>query len=154
MASFEFGHPTGVTVDVVGLECGDNGRSCEAHKICGSVVDIDVVLRIRRVQVLVDGKETTALACHWVTDGVDQCRVGFLPKHCIRHSAIYEGKLLQVIEMYKDSDSPSKRKRCHKNKGSCLGVIIDSERREPQKPVSKKQKICDNRENQFDEGEK
>ena len=75
---------------------------------------------------MVDGAEKTALACRWVTDGIDQCCVGFLPKHCLRHAALYEGKLVQVIKMYKDSDSPSKRERCHKNKGACLAAHINS----------------------------
>jgi hypothetical protein len=135
------GHPTGLTVFVVGLDDPSNGRNCECHEVCGVVVDLDVVLRVRSVQVQIDGKETKALACYWVTDGVDLCRVGFLPKHCVSHSHLYEGKLIQVTELYKDSDSPAKRKKYHRNKGCCLGCLIDSVSTGDSKPVSKKRKM-------------
>ncbi len=70
-------HPPGIIVQIVGTLMGDNGRSCEDHAACGSVLEEDMVVRLRRVQVLVEGGEETAIACIWVTDGVDRCRVGF-----------------------------------------------------------------------------
>ena len=74
-------HPPGVVVEIVGTLMGDRGRSCEEHAVCGSVLEEDMVVRLRKVQVLVDGCEETAIACIWVTDGVDRCRVGFLMRH-------------------------------------------------------------------------
>ena len=44
-------HPNGATVDIYGLRESNSGRSCEAHDICGSVVGIETVLRLRRVQI-------------------------------------------------------------------------------------------------------
>ena len=37
---------------------------------CG-VVSEDVVARIRKVQVLVNGDDDTAIMAHWVSDGID-----------------------------------------------------------------------------------
>ena len=43
---------------------------------------LDMVVRIRSVSMIQrNGKEEPALAVYYVSDGVDLCRVGFLPKH-------------------------------------------------------------------------
>ena len=44
-------HPGGVLVEIVGLNEGGRGRSCEQHAICGSVISLDMVLRLRAVQI-------------------------------------------------------------------------------------------------------
>jgi hypothetical protein len=79
-------HPPGITVEVVGIERGDRGCSCEEHDVCGTVVMEDTLLRLRKAQIFVDGKEETAIACYWVTDGIDCCRVGFLKCHMVKHA--------------------------------------------------------------------
>ncbi len=98
-AKMEAVHPIGETVEIVGIEVGDRGHSCEEHTVCGSVVDCDVVVHLRRVQVVVDGKEESAVAAYWVTDGIDRCRVGFLPRHMVKHASRYENRLAQVTEL-------------------------------------------------------
>jgi len=35
----EVTHPSGVVVEVVGIEKGDRGRSCGEHDVCGEVVE-------------------------------------------------------------------------------------------------------------------
>ncbi len=68
----------GITVEIVGIERGDRGRSCVEHDVCGTVVEEDTLLCLRKEQILVDdGQEETAIACYLVTDGIDHCRVGF-----------------------------------------------------------------------------
>ncbi len=120
-------HPIGETVEIVGLESSDRGRSCEQHDCCGlEVIKEDVVVRFRRVQVSYDGKEEAAIAAIWVTDGIDQCRVGFLGKHLVKHHHLYEGRLGQVTELYKNSESPAKRSKHHRNRGVALAAIIDT----------------------------
>ena len=79
------------------------------------------------MQVVVDGSEESALACFWVTDGIDRCRVGFLPRHYFKHWQDFEGRLAQVVELYKDSDSKEKRKKHYRNSGCCQAVLIDTE---------------------------
>ena len=51
------------------------------------------MVRLRKVQLIVDGKEETAIAAIWVTDGMDRCRVGFLQRHMVKHAARYDGAL-------------------------------------------------------------
>lgn len=45
-------HHTGKTLDVVGIQKGSSGRSCEDHPVCGSVIDLDHVLRLRSIEIL------------------------------------------------------------------------------------------------------
>ena len=42
-------HPWGCTIEIFGIESPTNGRSCEEHVICGSVLQDDVVVRLRKV---------------------------------------------------------------------------------------------------------
>ena len=55
-------HPTGETVEILGLNQATNGHSCPDHENCGSVVKPDVVVRLRKVQVIIQGKEESAMA--------------------------------------------------------------------------------------------
>ncbi|KAI2509921.1 hypothetical protein MHU86_4486 [Fragilaria crotonensis] len=119
-------HPSGITIEIVGTEASGNGRTCDAHDVCGNILSDDVVVRLRKVQILSDrGVEETAIAAYLVSDGIDQCRVGFLQRHLVPHAKNYDGVLAQITEVYgSDSESPSKRKRYHHNRGCCLAAII------------------------------
>jgi len=119
-------HPLGVTVEIVGTAASDKGRSCEQPAVCGSVLVPDAVVRIRRIQTTIDGVEQPCLACYWVSDGVDQCLVGFLPRHLLKSWKNFDGKLAQVTDVYSDSESKEKRKRHHRNFGCCLASLIDT----------------------------
>ncbi len=94
-------HPTGVVVEIVGMEMGDQGRSCEDHASnCGKVMAEDVVVRLRKVQIQVEGRKEMAIAAYWVTDGIDCCHVAFLPCHMVSHAARYDGALAQVDHVF------------------------------------------------------
>ena len=61
-------HPPGIVVEIVGTEAGDQGRSCEEHPAnCGEVLEPDVVVRLLKVQLMIEGREETAIAAVWVT---------------------------------------------------------------------------------------
>jgi hypothetical protein len=126
-------HPSGITVDIVGIEASDRGRSCEIHKACGCVLVPDVIVRFRAVQVdLGEGKEEPAIAAYWVTGGIDTCRVGFLRRHMVKYKEEYDGVLAQIIEVFsKDSESPSNREKHHRNRGCCRATLIEAEYRDP-----------------------
>ena len=115
-------------VEIVGTERGDQGRSCEEHDVnCGEVLAEDVVVRLRKVQILVEGKEETAIAAVWINDGVDRCRVGFLPRHMLKHAARYDGTVAQVTRIFLSNPEVSdtaERRQFHKNHGCCLAAII------------------------------
>ena len=86
-------HPWGRMIKIFGIESPTNRHSCEEHVICGSVLQDNVVVRLRKVQVLIEEKEETAIAAFWVSDGVDRCRVGYLPKFHVKHWKLLEGAL-------------------------------------------------------------
>jgi hypothetical protein len=46
----------------------------------------DLLVRLRKIQLMVEGKEETAITAILVTDGIDRCRVGFVPRHMVRHA--------------------------------------------------------------------
>ena len=132
-------HPRGDTVKIVGVNSPTNRRSCEEHRICGEVVIEDVVLCLRKVQVQINQQEQSAIAPFWVSDGIDRCCVGYLPKAYVKNWKQYDGALVQVIEVYSaDSDSPTKHQKFHRNHGLTMAVVISSA--EPCSPVAKKQK--------------
>ena len=107
-------HPVGLTVEIVGIEASGNGRSCDQHDVCDSVLDEDIVVRLRKVQIInSSAKEETAIAAYLVSDGIDQCQVGFLQRHFVAHATSFDGVLAQVTEVYSiTSDSLIKRKKC------------------------------------------
>jgi hypothetical protein len=122
-------HPSGITVEIVGIERGDRGRSCEEHDVCGTVVTEDTLLRLRKEQILVDGQEETAIACYWVTDGIDRCRVGFLKRHMVKHSGRFDGALVQVTKVYSADPrvSDTAERRMHlQNHGCALGAVVSA----------------------------
>jgi hypothetical protein len=121
-------HPSGLVVEIVGTEMGDRGCSCEEHpNNCGEVLANNVVVRLRKVQIVVDGRKETATAAYWVSDGIDRCCVGFLPRHMVKHAVRYNGALAQVTPVFSDDPMCSDTaEHCmfHKNKGCCLATII------------------------------
>ena len=120
-------HPK-VAIEIVGIAEGGRGRSCEEHDVCGTVLHLDSVVRLRSIQIINDaGKEEPAVGVYWVTDGIDRCLVGFLPRHCVHHRKDFDGKLAQVVEFLGSSTSPSARQRSHRMCGSCMATIIDAE---------------------------
>jgi hypothetical protein len=94
-------HPPGILVKIVGTEAGNRGRTCKEHTVnFGKVLEEDVVVRLRKVQVVVDGKEETAIAAIWVTDGINRCHVGFVKRHMFWHAAGFDGALVQVTHVF------------------------------------------------------
>jgi hypothetical protein len=60
-------HPQGVVVDIVGIEKGSRGHSCEHHAICGNNLILNCVVRLHKVQIVADdGHKETAVAAYWV----------------------------------------------------------------------------------------
>ena len=132
-------HPCGDTVKILGVNSPTNGQSCEEHHICGEDVIEDVVLHLRKAQVQMNQQEQSAIAAFWVSDGIDLCCIGYLPKAYVKNWKQYDGALVQVVEVYSgDSDSPMKCQKSHRNHGLAVAVIISSP--EPCRPVAKKQK--------------
>jgi hypothetical protein len=122
-------HPSGIFVKIVGTEMSCQGRSCKEHEICGEVLKEDIVVRLRKIQLMVEGKEETAIATIWVTDGIDCCLVGFVPRHMVQHAARYDGALAQVTRVLSsdpETCDSTERRLFFKNKGYCRATIIST----------------------------
>jgi len=52
MTTFAEMVPYGSSIEIFGLEASNNGRSCEYHEVCGSVVELDMVLCLKMVKIL------------------------------------------------------------------------------------------------------
>ena len=130
-------HPSGVVIDIVGTNRSSRGRFCDDHPDgCGVVVlDDDVVVRVKKEQILVEDfvlgkgkmREETALTINWVNDGVDRCRIGFLPKAYVPHAKLWDGVLCQVT-FVGAADDPSSivRKKCHHYCGYARAAVISA----------------------------
>ena len=97
--------------------------------MCGEVLKDDAVVCFRRVQVIVNGKEETAIAVYWVTEGIDRCRVGFLPRHLTMRAARYDGVLAQITGVYPSATTNKSkyvRDKAYKNKGFTEAAIISN----------------------------
>ena len=144
-------HPVGVEVDIVGTEESGNGQSCFYHKVCGSIVTVDTVVKFWKIQILNrkaelnlfkhhnnrshqlfydfssgQQKEETVIAVHVVKDGIDQCCVGFMPWHFVAHADRFDGQLAQVIHILCDSENSANCQRRHQNRGCCVCAIIST----------------------------
>jgi hypothetical protein len=71
------------------------------------------------------GKEETALAAYHLSDGINQCHVGFLQCHFVSHALTFDDALVaQVTEGITNDHSPIKRKKCQYNMVYCLTLLI------------------------------
>ena len=105
------------------------GRSCKEHEQCGEVLREDVVVCLRRVQVMVEGKEETSMAVVWVSNRIDCCREGFLPCHMVPQATLYNGALTQVTRVFNGNPNEcdsAERRMYYKNKRCIHAVIISN----------------------------
>ncbi len=73
-------HPPGIVVEIAGTLMGDRGRSCKEHSVCGSVLEEDMVVCLRKVQILIEGQEETAIACY-LTPTTSRVLLAFIEKY-------------------------------------------------------------------------
>lgn len=71
---------------------------CEEHTVSGAAPQLDAVVCLCVVQVITSNREETVIVVHWVRDGIDCCRVGFLPQKYVKDSCIYSGRLAQLVK--------------------------------------------------------
>ena len=97
--------------------------------MCGVVVEEDTLLRLQRVQIEVNRHKETAIACIWVTNGIDHCRIGFLKRHMLKNSWRFDGALTQVTKIF--SADPchcnlADRRMHYHNNGCALAAIVST----------------------------
>ncbi len=127
-------HSRGINLEVVGTASPDCGRSCKEHACCSHrVLQDDVVVRLLREQILkpdhIAGKGTMkkekAITVNWVLDGVNRCRVGFLPRAYVMQGELWDGILCQVVDVFEKND-PSKLRweKWNHNKGYARVAVV------------------------------
>ncbi len=125
-------HPDGLTVDIVGIIASDCGRNCDDHPFCGEIVKLDVVVHFCREMIHVaggpdggPGREEPAVVVYWVTNKIDACRIGFLPRHMNHHAARYNGILGQITATFSAGHhNHAVREKWHRNMGFCRAAVI------------------------------
>ncbi len=116
---------TGRVVDMLGLELGI------AVAPARSIVSVEgylplVLVRLVKEEIQVGDNFEVAISVYWVTDSVEHCRVGFLPRFMIPYADSFNGLLAQVADVFDESvASPSIRKKVHHNHGFCNATIFD-----------------------------
>jgi len=124
----------GRVIDIVGIAIGDRGRSCEEHAAyCGVVLAPDVLVRLVKEEIMVEGEIETVVSVYWVTDSVERCRVGFLPRFMVaKHANKVNGLLAQITEVFDNHHpSPAIREKVNQNFGFCHATILD-----PNEPIN------------------
>ena len=117
--------PVGIDVEIVGLECANNGRSCPNHTVCGAILYESAMVRIRLVEVNIGSNNEWALAVHFVEESEDGCRVGFLRKHLLKHSYLYNGAYARVEEIFSEHDENTHKRRLYnQNYGLAIAKIV------------------------------
>ena len=102
------------SVTVVGICNGDNGRTCDNHRICGETMTVGTIVRFLITIVNRCGKMEYAIGAYRVDKGKTSCLVGFLPYINVKDWKAYEDEIGQVVEINKKSISY----------GSCSVTII------------------------------
>ncbi len=126
-------HPSSIILDVVGTAGTNRRHSCKEHTCCGNVLENNVLVKLRREQILVPDaitgggkmKEETAITVNWVSNGIDCCHIGFLPCAFVVQGSLSDGVLCQVVEVF-GKDNPSKLcgAKWHQNKGFAHVAVI------------------------------
>ena len=65
------------------------------------------------------------MAAYIVLGGADQCRVGYLPQEYDQFCRMLDGRLMQVTEVYNQSNSYQKQQRAACYSGLCVGILVD-----------------------------
>ncbi len=125
-------HPIGMVLNVVVI-AGDCGCCFEEHMACGSILEEDIMVHLRKEQIVVPDvlagkgkvREHLAITVNWVTKGVNCCHVGFLPSNYVEHACVHNGVFCRVIEVFDDKHPNCvTHKKMYKNRGFACIVVI------------------------------
>ena len=118
---------TGELVHIVGTNIGDRGHSCCLHTMvpCGTSLRVDDWVKFCLVQLDDEGLHEDAIDVRRIVQGVETCRVGFLPRTYVPHFERYINKFAQVREVWSaEEESKTKRYMFHHNHGCCIAGMM------------------------------
>ena len=115
-----------VDFEIVGLSSFTNGRRCSLHAVCGLHVNPGDVLRLKEMQVNLNGELEPAISCVLVDRGVDTCTVAYVPRMMAEQERVKKhiNKFVMVMELYNDSTSTYKRSKSHQNLGMASVTML------------------------------
>ena len=111
-------------VEIIGIHYRGNGRRCSKHDGCGKEIQVDTLLKIKRVVLVVKGVDMSLLAVYKMSGGEETCMVGFLNREFLATYERYNNKLVQVTELYKNSTNEKVVMRGEVNNGICGAVFL------------------------------
>jgi hypothetical protein len=123
----------GSQVKVVGTGEKQHNRTCKLHKEvpCGSQLCVPVgrfVCFRKNWFAWRDEKDEDVLEVFVFENGIQGCKVGYLPKHLAARADRYDGLCARIVKIYSGDritcDNIAKRQKFHHNIGCCLAVIL------------------------------
>lgn len=119
--------PFPISLDVIGVDKGDNGQSCDSHIVCGHFVKQDNILVTKwAVQDFGDGTEQCYQVWKVAMDGLTQCHIGYLPRRVFvkKPDRYYDSVVLQVVEDLRISENRTERARSNRNYGMLFCKVV------------------------------
>lgn len=110
----------GAFLEVFGCDLPCNGRSCLIHEGCERLIWVGCLLKLNTVYLpnpLTEVLDVLAVVATYIGGG---CRVGFLPTFLLSRHLEFEGKIVKVIELMKDSTNPVMLLDNKRNSGGAL----------------------------------
>lgn len=107
MSVFDERTPDG---EIVGLDGRTNGRSCDLHHVCGSVIKVDSLIRFKWCSVKIQGRVEVAIKAVVVCGGQESCTVGFLPRTVSLQPGAkdaYHDEFAVIVFLHSDSEDTS-----------------------------------------------
>ena len=92
------------------------------------------------VQAAADGEEEQAFVVHWLTGGIEQCCIGFLPQHLVKHSTEHDGQTAQNATPLRVEEDKAESTKNHKGEGVVKATLVDTKSTDSPKPPPKKKK--------------
>ena len=106
-------------------------RMCKLHKEvpCGSQLRVGKFVCFRKNQFAWrDGKDKDVLEVFVIKNGIQGCKVGYMPKHLAARADRYDILCAHIVKIYSGNcaacDNDAKRQKFHCNIGCCLAVIL------------------------------
>jgi hypothetical protein len=121
-----------VDLEIVGLFGSNNGRSCCIHKQCGMAVKVGDVFRLKDTVVTINNKTEIAVKAVKISDGVEGCTVGFVPRIILQTPILARNIncFCVVKELYDQSESAFLRQKSHRNLGMAGVVLLNKIQRQ------------------------
>lgn len=119
--------PFPISLDVIGVDNGEHGRSCVSHIVCGHFVKADNILVTKwAVQDFGDGMEQCYQVWKVAMDGLCQCHIGYLPRRVFvkKPDRYFDQVVLQVIDDLRISENRTERARSNRNYGMLFCKVV------------------------------